>query len=290
MVLLCTSYTGYAANDTTHIYFRLDKPDMDRQTTQQIDSLLYNDVINSSHSILVIGYADHLGSNEYNDVLSEHRAKNVKDYLQQMGIPGKQITLCVGRGEVPRDMELPDGYAADRRVDIVNITGKAKVTAPQKTKQPGKQKKPTVELMESKDAVVFNSTVIFKPEAITAGQLFVLDRIFFHTGQHIIIEESLKELEALYKLLEENDNLVVRIEGHVCCVPPTTDALDIDTGEIALSLNRSRYIYQYLVKKGIAKERLSFVGFGKSRPLSRNEYTMEQQDLNKRVEMRIISK
>lgn len=279
-----------AGTDTTRIYFKLDDPNLNKKEKQKIDSLLYHDIINASHEILIVGYADHLGTGGYNDTLSANRARNVKTYLQEMGIPGKQVSYCVGKGEVSRDVELPDGYAADRRVDIVNITGKGKGKQPTTTTATKKKTKEPVVTIESKDAVVFNSTTPFQPEKVKEGQLFVLDKIFFHTGRHIIIEESLKELENLFKVLDENDNLHVRIEGHVCCVPPTTDALDIDTGEIALSVNRARYIYSYLIKKGIEKDRLSFVGYGKSKPLSRREYTMEEQNMNKRVEMRIVKK
>lgn len=287
-LMLCTFFTTYASRDTTHIYFRLDNPQLDAPARQKIDSLLYHDIINAGQQLLIIGYADHLGTNKYNDVLSENRAKHVKAYLEQMGIPEKQITYCVGKGEVPRDVELPDGYAADRRVDIVNITGKAK---PMPAATPIKKKQAdTVAVIESKDAIVFNINTPFVPERVAVGQLFVLNKIFFHTGRQSIVKESLPELENLYRILQQNESLSIRIEGHVCCVPPTTDALDIDTGEIALSVNRARYIYRYLVKKGIEQERLAFVGYGKSKPLSKQEYTEEQQDMNKRVEMRIISK
>lgn len=283
-------YMGFicrAGTDTTRIYFRLDNPALEQQAKKKIDSVLYHDIINASHDILIVGYADHLGTDKYNDVLSENRAKNVKAYLQEMGIPEKQVSYCVGKGEIPRDIELPDGYAADRRVDIINITGKKKaVQAPQVVRK----KDPVPEPIQSKDALKLNAATSFKPEGIVVGQLFVLDKIFFHTGRHVVLEESMRELENLYRIMDENPTLAIRIEGHVCCVHPTLDALDLDTGEIALSVNRARYIYSYLVKKGIEKERLSYIGYGKSKSLSRTEYTAEEQDMNKRVEIRIIKK
>lgn len=284
---LCKTIMATASNDTTCVYFKLDNPELEKQATQKIDSLLYNDIINAGQQILIVGYADHLGSNAYNDTLSAKRANNVKAYLQEMGIPATNITLCQGKGEVPRDVELPDGYVADRRVDIVYLSS-AKKTIIAKT--PVRKKETAIQPLESKDALVLNTNTPFNPEAINTGQLFVLNRIFFHTGRQAIVKESLPELEYLYRILSENPSLVVRIEGHVCCVPPILDALDLDTGEIALSVNRARYICAYLIKKGIEKERLSYIGYGKSRPLSKTEYTMEEQDLNKRVEMRVMKR
>lgn len=286
---LCNTVTitAIAKNDTTRVYFKLDNPDLEQSAAQKVDSLLYHDIINASQQILIVGYADHLGSNAYNDTLSAKRANNVKTYLQQMGIPATNITLCQGKGEVPRDVELPDGYAADRRVDIVYLSSTKKILT---AKTPAIKKETAEKLIESKDAVTLNTTTPLNPETVTTGQLFVLDRIFFHTGRQAIVKESLPELEYLFRILSENPTLTVRIEGHVCCVPPSLDALDIDTGEIALSVNRARYICAYLIKKGIEKERLSYIGYGKSRPLSKTEYTMEEQDLNKRVEMRVMKR
>lgn len=282
-MLLCVTHWCFANSDTTRVYFRLDNPRPEPEALRRIDSLLYTDVINSSQELLIIGYADHLGTNAYNEALSEERADHVRDYLQSMGIPEKNITLVTGKGEVPRDVELPDGYAADRRVDIVILTGKTKppvVVHKQKVIHPKKT--------ESRDAVRLNIMTDFDSIQFAPGQLFVLDKIFFHTGRHVVVDESLPEMQRLYEVLDENPTLVINIEGHVCCVHPSVDALDLDTGELKLSVNRAKFIYEYLVKRGIESRRLSYEGFGKKRPLKPLEFTQEDQDMNKRVEIRVL--
>jgi flagellar motor protein MotB len=145
-----------------------------------------------------------------------------------------------------------------------------------------------VKVIRSQDALRLNSKVDLDSIQFRVGQLFVLDRIFFHTGRHVVVDESLPEMERLYKVLDENPTLVINIEGHVCCVHPTVDALDLDTGELKLSINRAKFIYDYLVKKGIEQGRLSYEGFGKTKPLRINEFTQEDQDMNKRVEIRVL--
>ncbi len=281
-LLLCITHWCFATSDTTKIYFRLDNPTLEPSAIHKLDSLLYADEINASQELLIIGYADHLGTNAYNDVLSEKRANSVKEYLQSMGIPGKNITLVTGKGEVPRDVELPEGYAADRRVDIVILTGKRK--------PPVVRRKEVVppKVIQSRDALRLNSSIDMDSMQFAVGQLFVLDRIFFHTGRHVVVDESLPEMDRLYKVLDENPTLVINIEGHVCCVHPMVDALDLDTRELKLSVNRAKFIYDYLVKRGIEPERLSYEGFGKTKPLKVNEFTQEDQDMNKRVEIRVL--
>lgn len=280
------SLNVFAGSDTTHVYFKLDVPELDSRAIQSIDSLIYLDIINQQQELLIVGYADYIGSNDYNDKLSENRANNVKAYLQSMGIPEKHITLCVGKGEIPRDLELPEGYAADRRVDIVRIQKKTKQPVVKK-KVVVKQEKPL--FIDSRNAVKLNTIVGFEPDSMYVGQLFVLDRIFFYTGRHIATQESIQEMEKLFNMMDDNVGLVIRIEGHVCCVHPLFDALDMDTGEESLSVNRARYIYNYLVKKGIDRKRLTYTGYGKTRPLRATEYTQEDQDMNKRVEIRIMN-
>ncbi len=212
-----------------------------------------------------------------------------------MGIPADHVKMCVGKGEVPRVVELPDGYAVDRRVDIVGIQTKKHPTKQQtavviekkEKKKPLPEKKEPV-FIQSNEAIELNTSVDIEPDDLQIGQLFVLNRIFFCTGRHLVTKESMPEIENLYRILDEYLRLEIKIEGHVCCVHPMVDALDMDTGEEMLSVNRARFIYDYLVKKGIDAKRLSYEGFGKKRPLSPTEYTQEEQDMNKRVEIRII--
>lgn len=251
---------------------------------EKIDYGLYYNIINNADTILISGYADYIGTSTYNDVLSQKRADNVKEYLISMGIHPDNVITCIGKGEVSRDIELPEGYRSDRRVDIISLKNKTSIPAPAKTIPPEK------DIIDLPPMEQISFTKITDLIEVRVGQLLVLDRIFFYTGLHIVAEESLPELDKLFLSLERNPDIKIRIEGHVCCVHPSVDALDEGTGEIALSVNRAKAIYNYLVKKGIDAERLSYIGFGKSRPLRPKEITDEDRDMNKRVEIRILEK
>jgi outer membrane protein OmpA-like peptidoglycan-associated protein len=99
--------------------------------------------------------------------------------------------------------------------------------------------------------------------------------------------ESMEALEKLYSVLKNNPNLKISIEGHVCCVRDAPDALDIDTYEPHLSVNRAKAIYNYLVEKGIDPGRLTYVGYGRRRPVIEVEQSEEDAEKNRRVEIRI---
>jgi outer membrane protein OmpA-like peptidoglycan-associated protein len=50
------------------------------------------------------------------------------------------------------------------------------------------------------------------------------------------------------------------------------------------------YINYYLVKRGIDSKRLQYEGYGRSRPVVRQEKSMADENKNRRVEIRIIEK
>lgn len=289
-LILLQLFSAYSVDaqkrDTVRLYFKLDIADLDRLTRNTIDSLLYNDIIANSDQLLIVGYTDYIGTNDYNNDLSVRRAENVKAYLLEMGINNEDIKLCSGKGEIDRSIELPEGYASDRRVDIVRI--RKTNTIKQQPTPVAKQKSDTIQ--HQYEPLKFNSSSDLDISNIPIGQRFVLDRIFFYTGRHMIKKESMPELHRLYQLLDENITLKINIEGHVCCVDPSVDALDMDTKESALSVNRAKFIYLYLIERGIEKERLSYQGFGKTRPLRPREFSQEDVDMNKRVEIRVVGK
>ena len=101
--------------------------------------------------------------------------------------------------------------------------------------------------------------------------------------------ESAETLEKLYQVMKDNPSLKISIEGHVCCIQEDEpDALDNDTHELLLSVNRAKAIYGYLVSKGIDATRLKYIGYGKRRPIIAEEMSEEDAERNRRVEVRVM--
>ena len=142
----------------------------------------------------------------------------------------------------------------------------------------------------NKVAINTTPSTLQKPIDVPAGQTFVLEKIYFFAGRHVVKPESLAELDKLYNALAANEKLTIQIEGHVCCVRNAPDALDEDTHELALSTNRAKYIYHYLIEKGIDEKRLRYRGFGRTRPVVIRELSAEDEDRNRRVEVRVLSR
>ena len=91
--------------------------------------------------------------------------------------------------------------------------------------------------------------------------------------------------------MRNNPKLKIQIEGHICCLMnKNVDGYDYDTGEHLLSENRAKAIYDYLAEKGIDTGRMKYIGLSNTKPLRWPEDTGEDQDMNRRVEIRILEK
>jgi outer membrane protein OmpA-like peptidoglycan-associated protein len=68
----------------------------------------------------VEGHTDAVGSDEYNQKLSENRAQAVRDYLVQQGIPdGAIVSRGLGKTQPVASNDTPDGRQQNRRVELV---------------------------------------------------------------------------------------------------------------------------------------------------------------------------
>jgi outer membrane protein OmpA-like peptidoglycan-associated protein len=112
-------------------------------------------------------------------------------------------------------------------------------------------------------------------------QIIILNNVFFNTAEWILLPTSFVELNKQIAYLKEKSNLKVEISGH-------TDIIGNDTDNKLLSENRARAVVDYFIQNGISPDRLSYKGYGSSKPIANNQ-TEEGRAKNRRVEMKIIS-
>lgn len=76
---------------------------------------------NTSTKVRIEGHTDSIGSDKYNDRLSEQRARAVSDYLTSQGVSPSSITGIIGMGEGSpvADNKTEEGRAQNRRVEIL---------------------------------------------------------------------------------------------------------------------------------------------------------------------------
>lgn len=110
--------------------------------------------------------------------------------------------------------------------------------------------------------------------------------ILFDFSKADLSQESIDDIELVYKYLNENKDVTMEIIGH-------TDSKGLDMFNTRLSKKRAAEIKRYLVSKGIVSDRLKAIGMGESQPVAANENAdgtdnPEGRQQNRRVEFVII--
>jgi outer membrane protein OmpA-like peptidoglycan-associated protein/tetratricopeptide (TPR) repeat protein len=118
-------------------------------------------------------------------------------------------------------------------------------------------------------------------QPIEANAAIVLRNIFFDPNKFELRPESEAELKQVVQLLKDNPGVHIQISGH-------TDNSGRPAENQTLSENRARSVTNFLIASGIATGRLSFKGFGDTKPVADNAMP-EGRAKNRRTELTVIS-
>lgn len=131
----------------------------------------------------------------------------------------------------------------------------------------------------SKAKEPFQLNILLNP--LKEGSSITLNNIFFDTNSSDLKPESKTELEKLSAFLKQNAKVKVEISGH-------TDNVGEDKSNLFLSDKRAKSVVDYIIKSGIAAERLLAKGYGETKPITTND-SEEGRAKNRRTECRITS-
>ena len=258
--------TVSAQTDNTHVvYFETGKfevPEIEKNRMVLFVQSLRDIEI---ERISIYGFCDDRGTNSYNLALSQNRANAIKRIFSGFGVDDNLISNVDGKGEVllriisSENLNIIRGL--NRKVEI-NVT--YKVSEPEVVEKKEEEKR-------------------FLRNDLAVGDKITLDNILFKTGYSYVIKESIPVLEMIAAALKERDDIYFTIQGHVCCTLNARDAVDKKTGRRNLSLARAKYIYSYLVEKGVKRTRMHYVGLKNKYPLGKDP------KYDRRVEIKITS-
>lgn len=110
-------------------------------------------------------------------------------------------------------------------------------------------------------------------------QIKLSDKIYFKFNKWDIDPKSFKVLDEVKETLNAAPDIKIWIEGH-------TDSKGSNKSNITLSQKRVNSVRDYLVKAGIATERLEPLGHGEEKPIDTNK-TAEGRANNRRVEFNL---
>lgn len=243
-----------AQNDTLSIFF-----DVNSYTIRQSDIIKLNGlkekIQNNKLSLVEFnGFADTSGSEQFNRVLSSKRIESV---INELEINQKVKTNTIGESYT-----LPErGYNPDhfRRVDVIykNLSVATQTEIP---------------------SIVKESTLIADLTDFLVDpnqkEITLALSINFVPGEDVILAESEKELSELLSFLQTNENIHAKIRGHVCCAD-----------DYSLSNARARVVFDYLIKRNIDPQRLSYKGYSNKMPVIYPEVTEADRIKNRRVDV-----
>ncbi len=116
----------------------------------------------------------------------------------------------------------------------------------------------------------FEKEILLSP--IRKGEVLVLKNVLFEHNSAQLDTSFTVELDRAVALIQNNDELQFEISGH-------TDSSGSDDYNLKLSEERAKVVYEYFVSQGIEADRLSYKGYGSTRPVSNKD------DENRRTEL-----
>ncbi|ASV29264.1 flagellar motor protein MotB [Maribacter cobaltidurans] len=119
-------------------------------------------------------------------------------------------------------------------------------------------------------------------ENYTMNETITFKSVLFNFDEFTLSTQSIKELDQMVTYLSSRPDLIISISGH-------TDSIGNKTYNLDLSRKRAKAVAAYLMQRGIDKKRISYQGFGSSKPLEANN-TIGGRLNNRRVEFTLTKK
>ncbi len=118
----------YNIKSTTNVYFDTGKAVLSEKAKADLCSTATTAEGINNALMLVVGYTDAVGSDEYNQALSEKRASSVINYLQQAchWKPYRMLTPTgMAKADPAASNDTPEGRAQNRRVSVNILVSKS---------------------------------------------------------------------------------------------------------------------------------------------------------------------
>jgi len=228
--------------------------DFNKDFLNQSSILTINEWMASNRNIEIIkllGYCDSIDTKNYNKKLAERRIESIRSLLEKNGLKFNKNLQKIAFG---KDFKQSKIQAENRKVTIFYNEQQIKTNESELTKQ------------------IRNSKV---------GETIKLPNIYFFNNSDQIVAKSQPTLFDLLTAMEENPKLKIEIQGHICC-QLVSDINDVSTA-------RAKTIYSYLIRNKIDRKRMTFKGFGISKPIHKiPEKNETEADENRRVEILIV--
>ncbi len=167
--------------------------------------------------------------------------------------------------------EIEIKYTEEKKYKEKIVAIKKSVVAPKKDPEPVKKK--------ATQKIITKNNLTETIDNSNIGDVLTLGKIHFYGGSPRMLPVSINSLNPLVEYLKNNPSINIQIRGHVNISP-----------DYHLSLSRATTVKGYLVKAGIDDKKLEIKGFSNTMMLYPKPKTEYQEQQNRRVDIKIISK
>jgi outer membrane protein OmpA-like peptidoglycan-associated protein len=294
LVFLTFFYFSFAtctsAQEQFSVYFDSNKFDL---TAKEIKNL--NQWIDGNPDVKILGihgFTDEDGSSGFNDTLAKNRINFIFNLIKDK-IKIRDDFKTRSFGELHNLSKIK---SENRKVTLFYIEAK---DIPRENEILGIKETATAPIAELKEIIHYPENLVFtnpdgskseykldvvfmqKIGEAAVGEKLKIDNLNFKINTFVVVPESRAKMYELLVVLQKNPNLVIEIQGHLCCMP--NDRLDLST-------QRAKAINNFLVANGINEKRLTYKGFGSTMPIySIPEKDETQRAANRRVEVMIVA-
>lgn len=260
------------------VYFDNNKYDLNKVEQAKFDKWLAEN--RTSKILSITGSTDEVGSNGFNDTLSQKRVNTIYALVNgKLKIRDDFKSISLGEKGATSTNKAENRKAIIHYIFEKDIAREEEILGI----------KPKVILDEEivpieEETMNFpeNATLQQKIELSTKGTLIRLDDINFHLNTFAIVPTSKRAIDELIYVMNKNPKLRIEIQGHICCVDKDVKNLSVD---------RAKQVKRILVYEGVADKRIKVKGFGVSKPKfpipEKSEFEAAR---NRRVEIMILDK
>lgn len=237
---------------TVNFAFDIYKIDTEAKSILNKNAPILNDISNYHLEIAgheIAGHTDYVGSDAYNQLLSENRATTVLYYLASKGVPPyKMFPVGYGENELLDPTPTEAAQTKNRRAEI-RITGSLIPDFP----------------VKNLSSLPVGTTI---------------EIISFNYGSYKLLPTDELVLDKDINSIKESPNSYFEIAGYA-------DSTELGRLNKDLALRRANSIRDYLVSKGIGPSRFKTSVYEDKRPLVSPEGSIGRK-LNRRVEIKIL--
>jgi outer membrane protein OmpA-like peptidoglycan-associated protein len=123
-------------------------------------------------------------------------------------------------------------------------------------------------------------------QPLQVGSVATITNLYFVGNEATLLKSSDTEMAKILRFMRLNEDITIEIAGHVNA--PGVEPKKLPKEEFNISTRRATAIRNFLIHNGFSKEKITGKGYGNSQMKYPEPTTERQEELNRRVEIKVL--